>query len=84
MKLVYNIDSVSDKNGGKKSIPSDWYRDYFIFVATVGRSAILVDENDTNMTLTTSTVQEISLWENGVKITTRNTVYYLKPVVKGE
>ena len=85
MKLVYKIDSTNDREGNLKSIPTSWSEpEYFIYVAHVGRSAILIDNDDENMTIRTSTIEDITIWENGIKLTTRNTVYYLKPVIKGE
>jgi hypothetical protein len=87
LKLIYKIDSTSNREGGKKEIPAEWKeQEYFIHRAFVGSSARLVFVDELNehdaMGLSTSTLEEISIWENGIKLTTKNTVYYLKPVVK--
>lgn len=83
-KLRYQIDGCYDKEGKAKSLPADVrLGQYFIYFMMIGRGAKLINENN-NTTWHTSEVQEIFFWENGIKITTLNTVYYLKPYLAGE
>lgn len=82
-KLRYQIESTTDRDGNKKDIPNEWkLRQYFIHSMLEGRSAFLIDENE--KVLQTSVVEQIFLWENGIQLTTMNTVYYLRPYLVGE
>lgn len=77
-KLTYKITSATNKEGLRKELPSSWIEpDYMIYMAKIGRSAILQDVNS-NMNLTTSKVEDISIWGNAITITTMNTVYTLE------
>lgn len=85
MELIYKIDSTNDREGNIKEIPTEWKeQEYFIHSAGVGRSAILLWSDGTDRHLRTSKVEEILILGNSIKLTTMNTVYYLKPVIKGE
>lgn len=82
-KLRYQIDGCYDREGKAKDLPSDIrLGQYFIYFMMIGRGAKLINEN--NVTWHTSKVEEIFFWENGIKITTLNTVYYLKPYLVGD
>lgn len=72
----YIIYTVTDKDGNKKS---DIQGRFHIKFAKVGRSAILLAD-DFHKSLQTSRVEDISIWENGITITTRNSVYVLELV----
>lgn len=82
-KLRYQIEEVYDKNDNKKVLdPAIKLQQYFVHFAIQGKSARLVSEN--GKTLKTTEVEEIFIWENGIKLTTENTIYYLKPYMVGE
>lgn len=80
-KIIYQIDSCCDREDREKEIPADIkFGRYFLHFVLTGRSAILVNINN-NKTLTTSAVEQVFIWENGIKLTTKNTIYYLKPYI---
>lgn len=84
-KLVYRIEGATDRNGVEKELPTEWMeQDYNISRLLVGASAFLswVGHSD-YYGLNTSTVESFEIYNNVVTITTRNTVYYLIPIVKG-
>lgn len=85
MKLVYRIEDVQDRNGNKKEIPLEWLEhNYYIYFAKIGRGARLMFEEMNGEGLHTSAVEDISIWENRITITTMNTVYYLTPSIVEE
>lgn len=77
---LYNIDGTlnTDLEFRKKFLPHI----YFIYFLKEGRNATLIAEND--MMMKTSKVKDISIWENGIKVTTQNTIYHLNPYMVGE
>lgn len=80
--LVYQIDSVTDRNGDEKEIPAEWkIKQYSLDAVAVGRSAWLGWVDSDNKGLQTSTVEEIFIYGNSVRITTQNTVYWMKPTI---
>jgi len=85
MELVYQIESTNDRLGNKKEIPNEWkLQQYIIYSLSVGHSAMLPYADNSGRGLRTSTVEDISMFNNKIKITTRNTVYYLKPILRGD
>lgn len=81
-KVRYKIEESYDRQGNDKAIPTDWInREYFIHHLAIGSGAILMMEENTHRHLHTSTVEDITVWENTIRITTRNTVYVLVPEV---
>lgn len=90
MKIFYKIESAKEVNGelfGGKDVDMSEARknrEYFLYSVSIGRSAFLVHADNNDKCLRTSTVQDVKVWEQGLIITTKNTVYYLKPITKGE
>lgn len=83
--LVYQIDGVLDRDGNKKEIPSEWLSQrYSLDIVVEGRSAFLGWVGGSGKGLQTSTVKQVFIHENTVVITTRNTVYYMKPIIEME
>ena len=79
-KIRYTIVDSTDRNGEDKKLPTSWTgKSYFIHHLSIGRSAILGSINGGG--LETSTVSDITIWDNSIIITTRNTVYTLRPEV---
>lgn len=82
-KLVYKIEFAHDRSGYPKELPKEWTEQlYTIDRLAVGISAFL-GWVGSGRGLRTSTVESITIVENEIGITTRNTVYHLKPVFKG-
>lgn len=78
----YKIDEIYNKkaeNNKHLNLYKDDY--YFIKHLSIGTSAILY--NDNGRRLETSLVESLHIWENGIKFETKNTIYYLKPVMTG-
>jgi len=83
MQIIYRIDSVSDREGNKKEIPSEWqHKRYSLDIVLEGRSAFLGWIDHGHKGIQTSTVEKVFIHGNTVIITTRNTVYYMKPYVE--
>jgi hypothetical protein len=81
-KIRYTIEASYDRHGNYKKLSDDWVnKKYFIKLLVIGAGAKLLMEDTDGRYLHTSTVEDISMWENGITITTRNTVYRLKPEV---
>lgn len=79
--LKYKIEDVLDREGNKKTIPFSWQRgEYVLSKVVLGHSAVLPMLNDQPNSLITSKVEAVDIWDNHVKITTKNTVYYFKPM----
>lgn len=78
--IVYKIDETQDRNGNPKAVDPEWLKTAYILSKVVpGHSAVLPMFGSMN-SLITSKVEEVAIWDNHVKVTTRNTVYYFKPV----
>lgn len=85
-KLRYQIDMLYNKDGSphtdkefqKKFLPHI----YFIKALREGYSMRLIAEND--MALQTSKVENVTIWENGIRVETKNTIYCLNPYMVGE
>lgn len=84
-KIVWKISSVTDKN--EVSIDNEAVRErmskrYFMYCATEGRSAVLINVDNQREALQTSTVEGLFVFEDSMKITTRNSVYWLKQSIE--
>lgn len=78
---IYKIASALDREGNVKILPSDWTEpEYTIYRLQVGRGAILIMEHQDGRHLHTSTVEDYNVVNGYISITTKNTVYNLKPV----
>lgn len=83
MELIYRIINVYDKNGNKKELPhNEQSKRWMIEGAYVGNIAILIEVDSPYRTFFTSKVEDISIYENTIRITTKNYVYWLKPYVE--
>ncbi|UGO47983.1 hypothetical protein PQE72_gp169 [Bacillus phage vB_BanS_Skywalker] len=84
-KIVWKITSVTDKNEvavDNADVRQRMSKRYLMYVAVVGRSAILLNADNSREALQTSTVEELFLFEDSMKITTRNSVYWLKQSIE--
>lgn len=79
--LVYEFDSITDKDGIDKINKEMHANPVSISILMVGRSAIL-SYTDASLDLITSKVESIFIHNNNIKITTKNTEYWLKPYIK--
>lgn len=82
MEQLYKITSAYDRNNNKKNIYSWGESTYFIRHISIGSSAYLI-QMDSDKALITSRVEDLSIYENTIKITTANSIYYLEPIIEG-
>jgi len=80
-QLIWKIESISDKN--EKILEDEVSKErmkprYWLHSAMEGRSAYLVNIDKQNEVLQTSTIEQLFVFGDAVKITTRNSVYWLK------
>lgn len=79
-EIRYKITSANDRDGNEKKLSDDVKTStFFLYSINIGGSAVLVYEDGSHV-LKTSTVENINIWEQGVILTTLNTVYYLEPI----
>lgn len=81
MKTAYKITQVTGRNGEDKFDAEHHTKLFFIKLANVGNSAILIYLDNPDYGIRTSIVENLDIWENTIHITTRNTVYYLQAVI---
>jgi len=81
-QLVYRIESMYDREGNKIVNERRQARRYFISSMLIGSSAKLGHVDDPRMVTTTSTIEDIFIHMNSVKIVTTNTEYWLTPSVE--
>jgi hypothetical protein len=86
MQVVYKVNHLTDKEGNPKEHIESMHTRYIPYVVKVGMSAFLPyadDPEGKGLGLKTSTVEEVAYIHNMLVIKTRNTVYWLKPIVEG-
>lgn len=86
-KLVYEFDSVTDKEGNNKlslEYGTDYCNPVFIIDVGVGRGARFTYSDKQTHGFLTSKVESIRIWENCINIVTQNTDYWLKPYIREE
>jgi hypothetical protein len=83
LQVVYKVNHLTDKEGNSKEHIEDINTRYIPYVVKVGQSAILAKVDDESRCLRTSTVEEVAYIHNLLVIKTRNTVYWLKPLIEG-
>ncbi|QIW89840.1 hypothetical protein PQE71_gp158 [Bacillus phage Izhevsk] len=84
-KIVWKISSVTDKNEvavENEAVKQRMSKRYFMYCAIEGRSAVLINVDNQREALQTSTVEELFLFEDSMKITTRNSVYWLRQSIE--
>ncbi|UGO50759.1 hypothetical protein PQE68_gp168 [Bacillus phage vB_BanS_Sophrita] len=85
-QLVWRITSISDKETENPiDTPVAFERmkpRYFLHSAVAGRGAILVNLDDHKQSLQTSRIQELIIFGDRIKITTLNTIYWLKQSIE--
>lgn len=81
-QLTYRIESMYDREGNKIVNERRQAREYIVGSMLIGSSAILVNANRLEEFLKTSTVEDIFIQENTIKLVTKNTEYWLTPFVK--
>ncbi|MDS7057096.1 hypothetical protein NXG04_07340 [Klebsiella pneumoniae] len=85
-QLVWRITSISDKETENPiDTPVAFERmkpRYWLHSALEGRSAILINIDNEKESLQTSTIEQLFIFGDAVKITTRNSVYWLKQSIE--
>ncbi|UGO46224.1 hypothetical protein PQE74_gp141 [Bacillus phage vB_BanS_Chewbecca] len=84
-KIVWRITSVTDKNEvavNSEAVKERMSKRYFMYCALEGRSAILTNVDNQREALKTSTVEELFLFEDSIRITTKNSVYWLRQSIE--
>lgn len=81
-QLIYRIESMYDREGNKIVNERRQARRYFIQSMLVGSSARLGNVDDPEMVVSTSTVEDIFIHNNTIKLVTTNTEYWLKPLIE--
>ncbi|AZU98890.1 hypothetical protein pW2_52 [Bacillus phage pW2] len=84
-QIVWKITSISDKN--EHLIDTETTRDrmrprYLLYSAVAGRSAMLINLDDRKQSLQTSRIEELIIFGDRIKITTLNSVYWLKQSIE--
>lgn len=83
-KVVYKIVKISDKEGNKKADELGLMQyEYSIQNASKGNRGILLTNEKDGKHVSTSPIEAISIWQNGINLETKNTVYSLEPIIKG-
>jgi hypothetical protein len=82
-EIVYKVNHLTDKEGNSKEHIESMDTEYIPYVVKVGQSAMLPYANNPERGLRTSTVEEVAYIHGLLVIKTRNTVYWLKPIIKG-
>lgn len=82
MKLVYRIEGMYDRLGNEIVNERRQARRYFIESMLIGSTAKLVNADDLNMVVETSTIEDIFIRGNSVKLVTTNTEYLLTPHIE--
>jgi len=82
MKLVYRIEGMYDRLGNEIRNERRQARRYFIESMLIGFTAKLVNADDLNMVVETSTIEDIFIKGNSVKLVTKNTEYLLVPSIE--
>ena len=80
-KLVYEFDSVTDKQGNDKRVQGKHTNPVRIARVKVGSGALL-DYVDIDKHLSTSKVEEVKIFLEHVHIVTANTIYVLRPHIR--
>lgn len=81
-QLIYEFDSVTDRNGKSKMNKYEHTNPVFIHFLTIGKGAKLVYIDKPTHGIMTSPVEEIMVFENSISIITANTEYWLKPYIR--
>lgn len=81
-QLIYRIESMYDREGNKIVNERRQARRYFVASMLVGSSAVLGNVDDPQMVISTSTVEDIFIQNNTIKLVTKNTEYWLKPLIE--
>ena len=82
LTTTYKIDGVYDRDGNQKDNKYRINR-WFIKAIGVGTNAYLIDIDDLALSFVTSKVEDIKVLDNHIKITTKNSEYWLKPYAQG-
>lgn len=80
-QLVWRITSISDKDENPIDSKVSFDRmskRYWLHSAMEGRNAFLVNIDNDKECLQTSKIEQLFIWGDAVKITTLNTIYWLK------
>lgn len=84
-EITYKIEDVKDREGNEKVIPQSWLdQNYSITSLLAGTRGYLAYTDGSGNALFTSTVESISIVNNKILLTTKNTVYTLKPIADFE
>uniref|UniRef100_A0AB39C744 Uncharacterized protein n=1 Tax=Bacillus phage KoopaTroopa TaxID=3234046 RepID=A0AB39C744_9CAUD len=84
-KIVWRITSVTDKNEvavNSEAVKERMSKRYFMYCALEGRSAIFTNVDNQREALKTSTVEELFLFEDSLRITTKNSIYWLRQSIE--
>lgn len=81
-KLVYEFQSVTDKEGNNVMNKEQHANPVYIQAMVVSKGAYLVSVDEPNHVLRTSIVEDIAIFGNTIEITTKNTVYVLEPHIR--
>lgn len=84
-QIVWRITSILDKD--ERLVDTEITRErmrpkYFIHTALEGRSAIFINLDDRKQSLQTSRIEELIIMGDRIKITTLNSVYWLKQSIE--
>lgn len=84
-QIVWKITSILDSN--ERLVDNETTRDrmrprYFLHFAKEGRGAILLNLDDQKQSLQTSTIKELMIYGDAIKIITLNSVYWLKQSIE--
>jgi len=82
MKLVYRIEGMYDRLGNEIRNERRQARRYFIESMLIGSTAKLVNVEDALMVVETSTIEDVFIHRNVVKLVTKNTEYLLVPSIE--
>jgi len=82
MKLVYRIEGMYDRLGNEIKNERRQARRYYIESMLIGSTAKLVNVDDAIMVVETSTIEDIFIHRNVVKLVTKNTEYLLVPSIE--
>ena len=84
-KIRYKIVEIKDLEGNhKKDELGLMQYEYSIQHISEGTRAILLTDEITGEHVSTSPIQSFRIWQNGIHLETKNTVYSLEPIIKGE